>query len=38
MDIHDGKLFMPEAGNHRVNVFDLDGKFLYLFGGQTTFR
>jgi DNA-binding beta-propeller fold protein YncE len=34
MDIHDGKLYMPEAGNHRVNVFDLDGKFLYLFGGE----
>ena len=36
MDIRDGKLFMPEAGNHRVNVFDLNGKFLYLFGGLGT--
>jgi DNA-binding beta-propeller fold protein YncE len=33
MDILDGKLYMPEAGNHRVNIFDLDGKFLKLFGG-----
>ena len=33
MDIRDGKLYMPEAGNHRVNVFDLDGKFLFDFGG-----
>ena len=32
MDIRDGKLYMPEAGNHRINVFDLDGNFLYLFG------
>jgi DNA-binding beta-propeller fold protein YncE len=33
MDIRDGKLFMPEAGNHRVDVFDLNGKFLFDFGG-----
>jgi DNA-binding beta-propeller fold protein YncE len=33
MDIHDGKLYMPEAGNHRVNVFDMSGKFLFDFGG-----
>jgi DNA-binding beta-propeller fold protein YncE len=32
MDIYDGKLFVPEAGNHRVSVFDLDGKFLHDFG------
>jgi DNA-binding beta-propeller fold protein YncE len=32
MDIRDGKLYMPEAGNHRVNVFDLNGKFLFDFG------
>ncbi|SFB14477.1 6-bladed beta-propeller protein [Poseidonocella pacifica] len=31
-DIRDGKYYMPEAGNHRVNVFDLDGNFLYMFG------
>ena len=24
MDIRDGKLYMPEAGNHRVDVFDLE--------------
>src|SRR5215468_7660690 len=34
MDIHDGKLYMPEAGNHRVDVFDLQGKFLFDFGGE----
>jgi DNA-binding beta-propeller fold protein YncE len=33
MDIRDGKLYMPEAGNHRVNVFDMMGKFLFDFGG-----
>ena len=36
MDIVDGKLYMPEAGNHRVDVFDLEGKFLFLFGGEGT--
>ena len=36
MDIRDGKLYMPEAGNHRVDVFDLDGKFLFDFGGMGT--
>lgn len=32
IDIRDGRLYMPEAGNHRVNVFDLQGKFLFDFG------
>jgi DNA-binding beta-propeller fold protein YncE len=36
MDIYDGKLYMPEAGNHRVDVFDMDGKFLFDFGGKGT--
>lgn len=36
MSIYKGKLYMPEAGNHRVNVFDMNGKFLYLFGGKGT--
>jgi DNA-binding beta-propeller fold protein YncE len=36
MDIRDGKLYMPEAGNHRVDVFDLNGKFLFDFGGPGT--
>ncbi len=36
MDVYDGKLYMAEAGNHRVNVFDLQGKFLFLFGGEGT--
>jgi DNA-binding beta-propeller fold protein YncE len=35
-DIHDGKYYMPEAGNHRVSVWDLEGNFLFLFGGQGT--
>ena len=34
MDIYDGRLYMPEAGNHRVNVFDLEGNFKFLFGGK----
>lgn len=33
MSIYDGKLYMPEVGSSRVDVFDLDGKFLFLFGG-----
>ncbi len=32
MDIYNGRLYMPEAGNHRVNIFDLDGNFVALFG------
>ncbi|MEM5495415.1 6-bladed beta-propeller [Hoeflea sp. AS16] len=31
-DIRDGKYYMPEAGNHRVNIFDLDGNFIKAFG------
>jgi DNA-binding beta-propeller fold protein YncE len=30
--IHDGKYYMAEAGNHRVNVWDLDGNFLFSYG------
>jgi DNA-binding beta-propeller fold protein YncE len=33
MSIHQGRLYMAEAGNHRVNVFDLSGTFLFSFGG-----
>lgn len=33
MDIRDGHLFVPEAGNHRVSVFDLSGRFVFDFGG-----
>ena len=36
MDIGFDRLYMPEAGNHRVNVFDLAGKFLFTFGGMGT--
>jgi DNA-binding beta-propeller fold protein YncE len=33
MDIRDGRLYLPDVGNHRISVFDLEGKFLFLFGG-----
>jgi len=33
MGIHGGLLYLPEAGNHRVSVFDLDGKYKFHFGG-----
>jgi DNA-binding beta-propeller fold protein YncE len=35
-DILDGLYYMPEAGNHRVSVWDLDGNFKFLFGGHGT--
>tara|TARA_R110002167_G_scaffold366418_3_gene596455 strand:+ start:330 stop:1238 length:909 start_codon:yes stop_codon:yes gene_type:complete len=35
-DIYEGKYYMPEAGNHRVSVWDLDGNFLFLFGSLGT--
>ena len=36
MDIRDGKLYVPDVGNHRVNVFDLSGKALFQFGSRGT--
>jgi len=36
MDIHEGRLYVPEAGNHRISVFDLDGTFLFAFGEHGT--
>ena len=33
-DIHDGLYYLPEAGNHRISVFDLDGNFKFLIGSQ----
>ena len=36
MSIYNGLLYMPEAGNHRVDVFDMDGNFKFLFGGKGT--
>ena len=33
MDIGKGRLFIADAGNHRVNVFELSGEFLFSFGG-----
>jgi DNA-binding beta-propeller fold protein YncE len=34
MDIRGGRLYVPDAGNHRIDVFDLAGKFLFDFGNQ----
>ena len=34
MEISAGRLYMAEAGNSRVDVFDLDGNFKFLFGGE----
>jgi len=34
--IRNGKYYMPEAGNHRVSVWDLEGKFLFTFGKSGT--
>lgn len=36
MDIHEGLLYMAEVGNNRIDVFDLDGNFKFLFGGPGT--
>lgn len=33
MDIRGDRLFLPDAGNHRINVFDLAGRALLQFGG-----
>jgi DNA-binding beta-propeller fold protein YncE len=35
-DIRYGLYYMPEAGNHRVSVWDLNGNFKFLFGGKGT--
>jgi DNA-binding beta-propeller fold protein YncE len=32
MDIYAGRLYVPDIGNHRVNVFELSGKHLFNFG------
>ncbi|OGF47785.1 MAG: hypothetical protein A2452_09815 [Candidatus Firestonebacteria bacterium RIFOXYC2_FULL_39_67] len=32
MKINGGRLFIADAGNRRVSVFDLNGKYLYEFG------
>lgn len=34
--VYNGKFYMPEVGSNRVNVFDLEGKFLFSFGSQGT--
>jgi len=31
-DIYEGLYYMPEAGNHRVSVWDLSGNFKFTFG------
>jgi DNA-binding beta-propeller fold protein YncE len=33
-DIYGGLYYMPEAANHRISVWDLDGKFKFLFSGS----
>nr|WP_320017213.1 NHL repeat-containing protein [uncultured Desulfobacter sp.] len=35
-DIYEGLYYMPEAGNHRVSVWDLDGNFKFTFGKKGT--
>lgn len=34
MDIAHGRLYMADAGNSQVDVFDLEGNFLFEFGGE----
>lgn len=36
MDIRDGRLYVPEAGNHRAGVFDLSGRYLFSFAAHDT--
>jgi DNA-binding beta-propeller fold protein YncE len=36
MTIGHDRLYLAEAGNHRIDVFDLDGNFLFDFGGPGT--
>src|SRR5262245_20567499 len=36
MSVGHGSLYMAEAGNHRVDVFDLNGQFKFSFGGKGT--
>jgi DNA-binding beta-propeller fold protein YncE len=36
MGIRDGRLYLPDVDNHRINVFELNGKALFDFGGQGT--
>ena len=36
MDISDGRLYVPDIGTDRINVFDLAGKPLFSFGGLGT--
>lgn len=31
-DIRDGYYYMPEAGNHRISVWDLEARFIFSFG------
>lgn len=36
MHVAAGRLYLAEAGNHRIDVFDLDGNFLFNFGTRGT--
>lgn len=35
-DIRNGLYYMPEAGNHRISVWDLEGNFQFTFGSPGT--
>ena len=37
-DIRDGYYYMPEAGNHRVSVWDLSTEFVFSFGSKGSGR
>lgn len=32
LDIHDGRVYVTDRGNHRIQVFDLEGEYLYEWG------
>lgn len=36
MDIYEDRLYVPDIGNHRVNVFDLNGRSMFDFGRKGT--
>jgi len=34
IDVSDGKIFVTDSGNNRIQVFDLDGNFVSTFGSR----
>ena len=36
MSIYEDKLLLADSGNNRIDVFNLDGDFLYFFDGSTS--